>query len=206
MYEGYSRNKYVSTGVIQWMLNNAWPEMIWHLYDYYLNTGGSYFGAKKGCEPLHVQYSYDDHSIWVVNSLYEPQSNFQVNVQVYSFYGEVLYESTHDIATILGDSSVNVTVIPAIENLTTTYFVRLALSEDTQEIISRNFYWLSTSPDVLDWADSNFFRTPCTSYSDFTMLESLPQIQLELSSKTQTVGNYQQTTGKTSAENVVNNC
>ena len=36
MFEAYSRNKYTSTGVIQWMLNNAWPSMIWHLYDYYL--------------------------------------------------------------------------------------------------------------------------------------------------------------------------
>ena len=56
MFEAYSRNKYTSTGVIQWMLNNAWPSMIWHLYDYYLDTGGGYFGAKKACEPLHVQY------------------------------------------------------------------------------------------------------------------------------------------------------
>ena len=39
MYEAYSRNKYESTGVIQWMLNNAWPSMIWHLYDYYLRPG-----------------------------------------------------------------------------------------------------------------------------------------------------------------------
>ena len=47
MFEAYSRNKYVSTGLIQWMLNNAFPQMIWHLYDYYLNPAGSYFGAKK---------------------------------------------------------------------------------------------------------------------------------------------------------------
>ncbi len=39
MFEAYSKNKYVSTGVIQWMLNNAWPSMIWHLYDYYLDAG-----------------------------------------------------------------------------------------------------------------------------------------------------------------------
>ncbi len=25
MFEAYSRNKYTSTGIIQWMLNNAWP-------------------------------------------------------------------------------------------------------------------------------------------------------------------------------------
>ena len=36
MFEAYSRNKYSSTGVIQWMLNNAWPSLIWHLWDYYL--------------------------------------------------------------------------------------------------------------------------------------------------------------------------
>ena len=36
MYEAYSRNKYTSTGVIQWMLNNPWPSLVWHLYDYYM--------------------------------------------------------------------------------------------------------------------------------------------------------------------------
>ena len=71
MFEAFGRNKYTSTGVIQWMLNNAWPGMIWHLYDYYLRPGGSYFGTKKACEPLHVQYSYDDRSVVVVNSFYE---------------------------------------------------------------------------------------------------------------------------------------
>ena len=43
--------------------------MIWHLYDYYLRPGGSYFGSKKAGEPLHVQYSYDDRSVVVVNDL-----------------------------------------------------------------------------------------------------------------------------------------
>ncbi|HEY0713270.1 MAG TPA: glycosyl hydrolase family 2, partial [Polyangia bacterium] len=31
MFEAFTRNKYTSTGVIQWMLNNAWPSVIWHL-------------------------------------------------------------------------------------------------------------------------------------------------------------------------------
>jgi len=35
MFEAYGRNRYTSTGVVQWMLNNAWPSMIWHLYDYF---------------------------------------------------------------------------------------------------------------------------------------------------------------------------
>ena len=71
MFESFSKNKYFATGVIQHMLNNAWPSMIWHLYDYYLEADAGYFGTKKACEPLHIQYSYDDRSIVVVNSTYE---------------------------------------------------------------------------------------------------------------------------------------
>lgn len=35
MFEAYTRNKYNSTGLIQWMLNSPWPSNMWHLYDYY---------------------------------------------------------------------------------------------------------------------------------------------------------------------------
>ena len=55
MFEAYGRNKYTSTGVIQWMLNNAWPSTYWHLYDYYMYPAGGYFGTRKACEPLHVR-------------------------------------------------------------------------------------------------------------------------------------------------------
>lgn len=42
------------------MLNSAWPSNMWHLFDYYLQTGGAFFGAKKAnAQPLHLLYSYD---------------------------------------------------------------------------------------------------------------------------------------------------
>ena len=68
MFEAYRRNEYVSTGVIQWMFNNAWPSIYWHLFDWYLLPAGGYFGTKKANEPVHAIYSYDDRSIAVVNS------------------------------------------------------------------------------------------------------------------------------------------
>ena len=105
MFEAYGRNKYTSTGVIQWMLNNAWPGMIWHLYDWYLRPGGCYFGAKKACEPLHVQYSYDDRSIVVVNSYYQPFANMKVVATAYNldmtpkFSREVKMDAEPDSST-----------------------------------------------------------------------------------------------------------
>src|SRR5271169_5755121 len=69
MFEAYGRNKYTATGVIQWMLNNGWPSLIWHLYDYYLVPAGGYFGTKKATEPMHVLYSYNDRSVAVVTDI-----------------------------------------------------------------------------------------------------------------------------------------
>src|SRR5262249_44978059 len=99
MFEAYSRNKYTSTGVIQWMLNNAWPSLIWHLYDYSLEPAGGYFGAKKANEPVHVMYSYDDRSIVVVNSTYEQISELNASVRVVDFNLKELFsqEKTVDV-------------------------------------------------------------------------------------------------------------
>src|SRR5205823_1315596 len=64
---------------------HAWPSMIWHLYDYYLRPGGGYFGTKKACEPVHVQYSYDDRSIVVVNDAPRAVPGLKVRARVLDF-------------------------------------------------------------------------------------------------------------------------
>jgi exo-1,4-beta-D-glucosaminidase len=113
MMEAYGRNKYTSTGIIQWMLNNAWPSMIWHLYDWYLRPGGSYFGVKRACEPLHVQYSYDDRSVVVVNSYYEPFANLKVSAKVYNLDMTERFSRDVDVS-IEPDSSTRVFTLPSI--------------------------------------------------------------------------------------------
>ncbi len=34
---------------IYWMLNGHWPSFFGNIFDYYLEPGGAYFGAKAGC-------------------------------------------------------------------------------------------------------------------------------------------------------------
>jgi exo-1,4-beta-D-glucosaminidase len=93
MFEAYSRNKYTSTGVVQWMLNNGWPQFMWHLYDSYLDAGGAFYGAKKAMEPLQLIYSYQDHSIWLVNSRYMPSPALVARAELYGLDGKQLYHS-----------------------------------------------------------------------------------------------------------------
>jgi exo-1,4-beta-D-glucosaminidase len=201
MYEAYGRNKYTSTGVIHECLNSGWPSLIWHLYDYYLRPAGSYFGTKKGCEPLHVQYSYDDRSVVVVNSYYRGFKGLKVSAAVYDF--DLREKFSRQVAVDLApDSSTRVLTIPGIQGLTTTYFVRLSLEDSEAKVVSRNFYWLSTKPDVLDWEKTTWYYTPTKSFADLTPLHTLPQVGLKGSSTTRGRGNENVT--QVSLENPTN--
>jgi exo-1,4-beta-D-glucosaminidase len=180
MFEGFGGNKYNSSGVIQWMLNNAWPSLIWHLYDYYLRPAGGYFGTKKACEPIHVQYHYDDKSVVVVNSTYQPRKNLKVSAKVYDINLNEKF-SKDAVLDSAEDSSQRVFAIPEILDLTRTYFLKLTLTDSRGALVSRNFYWLSTKADVLNWNKSTWYYTPVTSYADITALQQLSPVKLNAS-------------------------
>src|SRR5438477_3819749 len=128
MFEAYSRDKYNSTGVIQWMLNNAWPSVIWHLYDYYLQPGGGYFGPEKACEPVHAQYDYDDHSVSVVSSQYKPAAALKVTANVYNLDASEKF-SKQITVNAAADSSNKLFTLPTIQGLSPTYILRLTVDD-----------------------------------------------------------------------------
>ena len=175
LFEAYSKNKYASTGVIQWMLNNAWPSMTWHLYDYYLDTGAGFFAVKKACEPLHIQYSYDDLSIVVVNSTYAPAAKLHAGVRVYNLTGKEIY-SAEAVVDAAADSAQRVSSIP--EKLYQTsdriLFINLTLADASGTVVSRNFYWVPTTLTTFDWAKTDYTHTPAGRHEDLTALTSLP--------------------------------
>jgi exo-1,4-beta-D-glucosaminidase len=188
MFEAYARNKYTSTGVIQWMLNNAWPSLIWHLYDYYLVPAGGYFGTKKACEPVHVQYSYDDDSVAVINGTYEALKGTKVSAKIYSI--DAKEKASREATVDLGaDSSTKAFDLPKPEGLTPTYFLKLELRDAAGKLVSDNFYWLSTKADVLDWAKrSDTVYTPQKEFGDLTGLNSLPKVRVAITKTVQGSG------------------
>lgn len=175
MFEAYSRNKYNSTGVIQWMLNNAWPSMIWHLYDYYLDAGAGYFATKKACEPLHIQYSYDDGSVAVVNSTYQNAEGLHAAIHVHNSAWKELYNSEAGLSAS-PDSVQRVFALP--ENLFAgadkLFFIDLTLTDAAGKTVSRNFYWVPATLTTFDWTKTDYTHTPAARHEDLTVLASLP--------------------------------
>jgi exo-1,4-beta-D-glucosaminidase len=184
MFEAYGRNKYASTGVIQWMLNNGWPSSIWHLYDYYLQPAGGYFGTKKACEPLHIQYSYDDRSVVVVNSVNRDFKELTAEATMYDFNLKKLFSKKIQLASP-SDSVQRIFNLPGEGIDTAVYFVRLTLLDRASNVVSTNFYWLPKKQAVMDWSlehqQAHPYYTDVLSYGDLSLLNQLKKVQVEVS-------------------------
>ncbi len=182
MFEAYGRNKYDATGITTWKYDAAWPAALtWHYVDWHLQPTGAYYGAKKACEPLHVQYSYDDHSIWVVNGRNVTHRGLRVRARIFNL--DMTEKGEREETIEIGpDGKVRAFVIDRPEGLTKTHFLRLDLMDRSGRILSDNFYWLSTEPDVPGEVSEGWenFHTRPKSTMDFTALDTLPEVELEI--------------------------
>jgi exo-1,4-beta-D-glucosaminidase len=165
MFEAYAGNKYRSSGIIYWMYNSSWPSLYWQLYDYYFAPNGSFYGAKKACEPLHIQYSYDDSTIYVVNSLYKDFNDLKATAHLYDFSMQEKY-SNEVTVSVSPDESKKVMDITWPDDSLNIYFLNLRLEDASGELVSSNFYWLSAKGD---------------DRADFTGLKNLPEVNVNIS-------------------------
>jgi exo-1,4-beta-D-glucosaminidase len=187
MFEAYSGHRYTSTGVIQWMLNNAWPSLIWHLYDYYLVPGGGYYGAKKANEPVHIQYAYDERAGVVVNSTLSDTYDMEATLEVLGPDLKPLFSKTSNLAVVRANSSQPAIQIP--ESVWSAgvpfYFIRMSLAKGGGVTVSKNSYWIPSSLTVFDWAKTEYYSTPAKQAENLISLRKLSPAIIEASAKIQ---------------------
>ena len=139
MFEAQSRNR---MGMLLWMSHPAWPSFVWQTYDYYFDVNGGYFGAKKGSEPLHVQWNPVGDNVEVVNYSGGNATGLAVSAQILNLDGSVQWEKS---ATVDSNEDSDVTALhldfPA--SLTPVHFIRLKLTRGGAAI-SENFYMRGT--------------------------------------------------------------
>jgi exo-1,4-beta-D-glucosaminidase len=164
MFEAFAGNKYRSSGIIYWMYNSAWPTMYWQLYDYFFTPNGAFYGTKKACEILHIQYAYGDSSIQVVNNYQQDFRNLKASASVYDFNMEKRYSKEVPV-DILADESKKVMLLEWPADSSQVYFLTLSLMDKNNQPISSNFYWLSAQGDTA---------------ADFKSLNNLPEVKLNL--------------------------
>lgn len=178
MFEAFAVNKFEATGVIQWMLNSAWPEMFWQLYDYYLMPTGAFYGTMKSAQTVNMIYNYGDNGIYVTNELFDAQKGMTAEVKVFDINSNELLSKTikTDIAE---NSSAKIFDIPNLKNITTTYFVHVRLKDANNKEVVNQIYWLTTGEETFDWDKTYFVNTPNKTFGSLKGLRTMPKADVE---------------------------
>ncbi|HEU5351596.1 MAG TPA: discoidin domain-containing protein [Terracidiphilus sp.] len=135
MFEGQNENR---LGLLIWMSHPAWPSLLWQTYDYFFATDAGYFGAKKGAEPLHIQWNAATDAVEVVNDSAGEQAGLTARAEVLNIDGSLKWQKSAALDS-REDSTVSPYKLEFPAGLSRTYFIRLTLLREGR-IVSRNFY------------------------------------------------------------------
>lgn len=169
MFESFRVNQPKTTGLIQWMLNSAWPSFYWQLYDYDLIPTAAYYSAKQANQPLQLVYNYNDNGIYLVNNSAGNSGKLTAVIRGFDLNSKLILNKELTGSCESG-SSLKLAVLDSVSR---NEFLFLELKDKTGKIVTENQYCLSAKQDDHDFAASSWYHTPIKSYADFTGLNSL---------------------------------
>lgn len=180
MFESFEQNKPEATGVVQWMLNSAWPETYWQLYDYYLVPTGAYFGTKKACQPLNLIYNYGDNQVYLVNSTNTKYSGLKLRMDAYDS-GSEFRQGGEVQVDCEPNSSTPLFKVDWTRFRRNVAMVSLKVNNDQDSVLADNFYWISKTKDEMDdYSTSSWVYTPTKKYADYSELLNLKRATIDV--------------------------
>jgi exo-1,4-beta-D-glucosaminidase len=188
MFAGFRARIPISTGIIQWMLNSAWPSFYWQLYDYYLLPTSGYYATKKANNINQLIYDYSKNEIIAVNESLNPENNLKAEITVYDFNSNLLKQET----IAFNINSITSKSVFKMDSYNEGIFLNLKLFNKKGIQIASNFYWLSNKKDVFDWSKTFWGNTPLKEYADFTKLNDLPKSKISTTYSVKKVGNNEE--------------
>ncbi|RNC63960.1 beta-mannosidase [Proteiniphilum sp. X52] len=163
MYEAANHRMWdITSGVMLWKLNATWPQVLWQIYDWFLNPNAGFYYAKKALEPLHIQMNEHNRMISVINTIHTPQTGLNADVKVYDFGMNIVWQKQQSLS-IGEDCFQELYTVPQPPHITPVYFVRLLLTDKDGKIVSENIYWLSADGE-----------------NDFRAIAQMPKVDLNL--------------------------
>jgi exo-1,4-beta-D-glucosaminidase len=178
MFEAFRANRPNSTGIIQWMLNSAWPSFYWQLYDYDLLPTASYYAARKANAPLQIVYNYVNHNLYLVNETLKKFDKLKVRIRLTDLNGKVL-QSEEFMLSSDANSTKKIFSIPGNPGYS---YLALELLNDRNGSLADNFYWLSAKTDEYAWDKTEWYYTPLKAPADYKPLNFIAPASVEVSS------------------------
>lgn len=178
MFEAFGIHQPEATGVIQWMLNAAWPKLYWQLYDHFLMPNGAFYGTRKGSQPLNLVWDCARHTLHAVNDTRQPLADARARVRIFRLDGSLAHEAVLPVKVGPG-AALDLGALPALAPMGPVSFLDLQLLDAAGGLLSRNFYWMSAQPDRLAPETGDWLAMGNASYADFRALDRLPAVRVD---------------------------
>ena len=177
MFEAFRVRVPKSTGIVQWMLNSAWPSLYWQLYDWYGIPTAGYYGTKKACEPVQLLFDYATRKVYAVNESGDKDPRtMQATLKVFDAASKLIGTETKTVKAGYRD------VVPVFDLRHydgKPHFVALSLTDDKGLAVD-NFYCLGAKDNEYNWKKTNWYITPITAYTDLGFVFSQPKADVEM--------------------------
>ena len=175
MFEAFRVRVPKTTGIVQWMLNSAWPSLYWQQYDWYGVPTAAYYGTKKACEPVQLLFDYATRKVYAVNESADARE-LQATLQVFDAASKAIGKETKIVKVGYRE------VVPVFDLKRydgKPHFVALALS-DGDKPVTDNFYVLPVKDNEYNWKKTNWYITPITAYADLGFAFKQPKADVEM--------------------------
>jgi hypothetical protein len=130
-----------ASGLMLWMSNPAHHSTVWQTYDYDLDVNGTYYGARKGCEAIHVQASLTDWQVLVANHTARQLAGATVTAELYDLSGNSLAAPRSQPVTVAASSAATVFTVAFDASAPSPHLLRLRLTGASGQPLSENVYW-----------------------------------------------------------------
>ena len=178
MFEAFRVRVPQSTGIVQWMLNSAWPSLYWQLYDWYGIPTAGYYGTKKACEPIQLLFDYATRKVYAVNESGDAAPHaLQATLKVFDADSKLIGQETKAIKVGYRE------VLPVFDLKRydgKPHFVALTLTDESGPVAD-NFYCLPAKDNEYNWKKTNWYITPVTAYADLAFVFKRPEADVEMS-------------------------
>ncbi|OYY91874.1 MAG: glycoside hydrolase family 2 [Sphingomonas sp. 28-66-16] len=150
IFEGMNDGLFVrNSGRLLWMTHPAWPSTLWQIYSHNYDTQASYFGFKKGTEPVHVQLNLPGREVAVVNSLANTLARARVRIRNYRLDGALLSDQSVRIdAAALATTATGNAIDATMFDRSPVVLTKLELFDARGAPLSENVYWLARDPSA----------------------------------------------------------
>ena len=174
MYEAFRCNIGKATGIVNWMLNSAWPSLYWQLYDWYGVPVAGYYGVKNACAPVQLIYNYGDGAVYAVNDA-APEARYSAEI---IFCGKDSKKLIGKNMSFLSRERVPVKLEKLPKGV--PGFLSLTLRDASGKAVAHNFYCVPAKGGEYVWDKADWWGIPMTGFADLSFVSALPKADVAL--------------------------